>query len=67
MISIAENNLGIDIVTQFSHVDSLDTSYSANGHEYGSGDLTMVGGYLAGAGVGLRGGSFYFEIHRMII
>ena len=51
MICVAENNSGVDVLSEFAGVDSLDASDCADRHEDRCRYLAVVGGYFSGTGV----------------
>ena len=42
MIGVSENNLGIDVCSQFMLMNRLDSTRRANRHKDRGGDITMV-------------------------
>ena len=63
MICIAKNNLGVDVIAQFTEMHSLDTAHRADGHEDRGRYLPVVCRNQSGAGRAARSHSFYLEFH----
>lgn len=56
VVGVAQNDLRLDVLLQFSQVHTFDGAHSAYRHEDGSFDLPVVGRYQACAGIGLAVG-----------
>ena len=63
MIGVAENDLGVDIFSQFVHVDGFHASYCAYRHEDGGRDVAVVGMQYASAGFAFGVGSQEVKMH----
>ena len=67
VIGVAQDDLRLDILTQFSHVNCLYSSHRAHGHEDGGLDLTMVGRDESSTRIGALGCGYELIIHSVII
>ena len=66
VIGVAQDDLRLDVLAKFRHVDGLDGAHSAHGHENGSLDLAMVGRDESGAGIGALGGGYELIVHSVV-
>ena len=67
VIGIAQDNLCLDVLTQFSHVNSLDGAHGAYGHKDGRLDLAMIGRDESGAGIGAAGCGYKLIVHSVVV
>ena len=63
MVGVAQDNLGLDLLTEFSEVNTLDRANRSYGHEDRGLDLSVVGGYQACTCIAAWVGMLYFELH----
>lgn len=63
MVRVAEDNLRFYLVAQLTEVHCLHGSFGTYWHEDWGEDLSVVGCYYSGAGVGSVVGVLKFEFH----
>ena len=63
MIGVAQDNLSLHLLAEFSKVNALDRPYRTHWHENRGFDLTVVCCYQTGTGIAGCVGMLYFELH----
>ena len=65
VIGIAQDDLGVDVLSQFPLMHALDAAYRSHRHEDGGRDVPVRRRQDAGAGLGSGCGVLYLEFHRL--
>ena len=66
VIGVAQDDLGLDVLAQFGHMDSLDGSHGAYWHEDRGLDLAVVGRDESSAGIGALGRGYELIVHSVV-
>jgi len=66
VIGVTQDNLRLDIISQFRHLYRLDGAHRANGHEDRGLDLAVVGRDESSSGIGSLGGGYELIVHSVV-
>ena len=65
VIGVAQNDLGLDLLTEFGEMHTFHTAHRTYWHEDGGENLAVVGGNHTSTGIGGIVAMFYFESHSL--